>query len=295
MWEGTVGMLEEHINMCDFTLVSCPNQCEMEQPHDNAVMVKVMRKNLKEHLSQCSKRDYQCEYCDITGKYNWILGEHSKVCPKKIVKCPNKKCTETFEWARLPVHVESCEYTEVPCKYNDLGCLVKKTRRDIVKHEKEENDCHLTAASEEIAHLTSTISSLQEKIMSFEELHVNTLKSGELIRCKIENYRDHRDKKSVLKFKPVYSSIRGYKLQMSIYLDGIEENPDTRGYLSVYFTIMKGFYDEEQDWPFKKKINIEIVNGGNHFPKVLESHTGQHVGSSWGLQNFISHTVLARG
>ncbi len=44
-WEGTVGTLEEHTGVCQFTLVPCPKECT-----DNNGILKIMRRDLQQHL-----------------------------------------------------------------------------------------------------------------------------------------------------------------------------------------------------------------------------------------------------
>jgi TNF receptor-associated factor 4 len=67
-WEETVGMLEQHVGKCEFTLVKCPNKCKGNR---------FMRRDLDEHLkNDCSKRDYSCQYCGEKGTYAYITGPH---------------------------------------------------------------------------------------------------------------------------------------------------------------------------------------------------------------------------
>ncbi len=77
-WEGTVGTLEEHVGVCQFTLVPCPKECK----DDNGILM-IMRRDLQHHLmKKCPNRDYSCEHCDLKGTYATTL-DHYDTCEKK--------------------------------------------------------------------------------------------------------------------------------------------------------------------------------------------------------------------
>ena len=64
-WEGTVGTLDEHVAVCKFTPVPCPNQCKEEDK-----ITLHMRKDLDHHVNnECPNQDYKCEYCGKKGTY----------------------------------------------------------------------------------------------------------------------------------------------------------------------------------------------------------------------------------
>ena len=117
--EGTLDTLEEHIAVCQFTPIPCPKQCDE--------MVLLLRKDLDHHINnECPNRDCECEYCGKKGTYANITQIHYAVCDHKIVPCPNEGCTETMKRHMIKDHVEDdCEYTEVSCKYANIGCEIK--------------------------------------------------------------------------------------------------------------------------------------------------------------------------
>ncbi len=88
LWEGTVGTLEEHVGVCQFTLVPCPKECK----GDNGIL-KIMRRDLQQHLMEkCPNRDYSCEHCGLKGTYETTL-DHYDTCEKKLITCTNEGCT----------------------------------------------------------------------------------------------------------------------------------------------------------------------------------------------------------
>ncbi len=78
-WEGTVGTLEKHVGVCQFTLVPCPKKCK----DDNGILM-ITRRDLQQHLmEECPNRDYSCEHCDLKGTYTTTLDHYDK-CEKRI-------------------------------------------------------------------------------------------------------------------------------------------------------------------------------------------------------------------
>lgn len=53
-----------------------------------------------------------------------------------------------------------------------------------------------------------------------------------------------------------YSLEGGYKLSLCIYPGG----DNYQGYLSLYFVVMKGKFDEILLWPFQKRVYLSLLN-----------------------------------
>lgn len=156
-WEGTVSALEAHVVTCEFALVPCPNRCKGQ----NGRIKLITKKAVAEHLEKaCPNRDYECVYCGEKGMYAGI-DIHDVICEKKTLPCPNAECTDTIERQGIKRHLEECIYTEVPCKYQRLGCIVKMKRSDITVHE-DDDRLHLHMALD-------TIATNQRKIVAIEE------------------------------------------------------------------------------------------------------------------------------
>ncbi len=64
----------------------------------------------------------------MEGTYT-SLHDHDSKFNKKIISCSNEVCSVLIERCKLASHVrESCNYTEVYCKYASIGCEKKKLR-----------------------------------------------------------------------------------------------------------------------------------------------------------------------
>ena len=157
-WEGSVGTFDDHVTKCEFTLVSCPNKCEVEGDD-----LQLMRNVLDDHLkTTCPNRDYECEHCGEKGTYASITEEHDQVCINKLVPCLNTECTVTMERGKFMEHI--CMFTEVACKYYNIGCNVRKVRMHMKQHEEEDDKAHhLHLALEKIVKLDSMVSLSQSE------------------------------------------------------------------------------------------------------------------------------------
>ncbi len=131
-WVGTVGRLEEHVGVCQRTLVPCLNECK----GDNGILM-ITKRDLQEHLEKkCPNRDYSCEHCDLKGTYATTL-DHYDTCEKKIITCTNEGCTMKMKRKKIKNHLsEECEHTVITCKYMNIGCDAKLKRKDMRAHEK---------------------------------------------------------------------------------------------------------------------------------------------------------------
>ena len=151
-WEGSVGTLDDHVTKCEFTLVSCPNKCEVEGDD-----FQLIRKVLDDHLkTTCPNRDYECENCGEKGTYAIITEEHDQVCANK-----NTVCTVTMKRGKFMEHI--CMFTEVTCKYHNIGCNVRKVRMHMKQHEEEDDNAHLHLALEKIVKVDSMVSLSQSE------------------------------------------------------------------------------------------------------------------------------------
>ena len=112
--------LEEHVSKCGFTLVSCPNKCEVD-----GECLQLMRKNVDEHRTECLSRAHSCKKCGETGPYASMTAEHDLVCERVIVSCPNTGCGLTLERSEMKEHIQTvCDFNELPCKYRNIGCNI---------------------------------------------------------------------------------------------------------------------------------------------------------------------------
>ena len=288
-WVGTVGTLEAHVSTCEFTLLSCPNQCK-----DNKnKIIHFMRKDLGKHLNNdCPNRDHECEYCGEKGLYAHMTQVHENTCEMKIVPCPNADCTKTIQRRNAKRHIDECDYSEIPCKYQRLGCGVKIMRKDMTVHEKDDQ-LHLHIAFDKVINMEEIITTMKDHI---QQDAIKVLTHGESITSKITDYQDKKNHNEHFISSTFYSNHYGYHMSVLMLANG-DDGCST--HMSMYVHILKGEHDKELNWPFVGKFNIQILNqleDKNHYKRLVTVTKGMNlmVGESRGYSKFVRHSALAR-
>ena len=310
--EGTLGTLEEHMAVCQFTPVPCPKQCE-----DTILL---LRKDLDYHINnECPNRDCECEYCGVMGTYANITRIHYALCKEKVVPCHNEGCTQTMKRRMIDDHVEDdCEYTEVSCKYANIGCEVKLKRKGMKTHE-EDDKIHLHLALDAVVKLNDKNVQLHDTSLQLRDT-IGRLEYGlQLANCKIKFSSKKRKKKKAQEtvlttFKltdyqhkvendedfmspPFYTSPEGYHMSIKVDANGNGNGEGT--HVSVFVYILEGRNDSKLKWPFIGSVKIELLNqleDGNHHIKTLpykmEHNTRVGDNRNWGYSHFIPNSKL---
>ena len=244
-WEGMVGTLEDHVTRCGFTLVRCPNGCNLC----------LLQKDLFIHLPlQCLEREYICKECGIIDKYRVISGPHELACLKKIVICPNSGCGAFLQRGLVQGHMQqSCDYSEVYCRYASIGCEEKMIRKEIIEHE-DNTEHHFPIALNKILELNIMMAKKSysgSRFGSFGE-------GGQQITFKLAKYSEEKACSLEYCFEPFFTSPTGYKICFFIYLNGGGEGVGT--HISVFIKILHGPYDDQLEWPFCGVFKVELLN-----------------------------------
>ena len=147
-WIGKISDLKVHLeNECLKSLIKCP----FEGCNDIT-----MRENLDKHKNQCEYRTVECLDCHKNFAYK-LLNEHSKICPKKKINCP-QDCGLIIERGDIDNHINNfCDCTLVDCSYKKYGCLDKYKKKDFDKKMKEDCAKHLLL-------ITKIVDSIESKI-----------------------------------------------------------------------------------------------------------------------------------
>ena len=273
-WVGTVGMLEEHLAKCKFTLLPCPQKCV-----DFDGICYIMRKDLTVHLKRkCPNRDHTCKYCGEKGTYINIAFTHDLKCPKKPIPCP-EGCNVTMPRKRLSEHVATeCELSVTPCKYKRLGCDRELKRKDMAAHE-EDDKLHLRMAMD-------TTVKLEASLEKTKTLHF-----------KLTEYQQ-RKKEDKAVFSPShYISPNGYNAKIEVHANGFVEGKGT--HVSAFMCIVRGDYDNQLKWPFVGTVTLTLLNqleDKNHYIQTfnITSELKKRPGSpGWGHPKFIPHSALS--
>ena len=102
---------------------------------------------------------------------------------------------------------------------------------------------------------------------------------------------------------PFYTSRYGYKMCLRLYIlgDGIGKGT----YMSLFFVIMKGEFDNVLHWPFTHKVTFKLLNQ-SHGRDIVDTFQPDPMSSSFrkpksdmniasGCPRFVSHTELKTG
>ena len=275
-WKGTVGTLEAHMARCEFTPVPCPKECK----DDKNEIIHFMRKDLDDHLeNDCPNRDHKCNDCGEKGIYAHMIKVHENTCGKKILPCPNANCTKTVQRRNAKRHLDKCDFSEIPCKYQRLGCGVKMMRKDILSHE-DEDKLHLHMGLDKVVNMEKEIATMKNGIKELRNANSQTFEFSDYQKTKASNSQ------------MFYSSPNGYNMQVKVFANG----DDT--HVSVYINILEGKHDAKLKWPFVGNVTIEILNhlnDNNHFIRIIPIKQKYNllVGSGRGYSDFIPHSKLA--
>ena len=277
--------METHCYDCEYTPVICPYKCK-----DAGKEVWILKKEVTQHISShCSNRSITCPNgCKKTFK-QCHLDFHNKKCPKVNVLCTNEGCGMSVLREGLSKHFNSCPHEKTVCKYRSIGCTATPPRKDVNKHESDDQ-FHLHLAID-------TISRMQEQIQSMASTQTNTF------TFQMQKFHFFLESRRVFCSPPFYSHFGGYRLCIKVCANGI--GPGYGTHVSVYAYFMRGHYDDILEWPFRGEIVIKLLNqreDKNHVvyeikhEKNAESNervtAGEISGKGCGSSQFISHVEL---
>ena len=173
-WVGGFGRVTQHLDdNCEFEGKECPHtKCNNIVP----------KKFLEYHTSKlCLWRPQACPCCGTrkewlsdgtpissdrvstfqsilkgffssTLTYHDIITDHHHKCYDWPARCPNS-CDPylTLTWSTVDTHVaKECPETLVDCKFAEVGCQVRRKRKDMLGHMKDALLDHVTAMFEEL-------------------------------------------------------------------------------------------------------------------------------------------------
>ena len=258
-WQGELRSVTEHLAGCDYTLVACPNKCNIEY---------LAKKDLELHLeSECLRREYECPYCGEEGEYEEMTTTHLEECDAFEIECPNLECEDMIPRWKLRTHQSKCGYEPVSCKYAEVGCEERPLRKDLKKHE-EDSQLHLQMTIDRVLELNKKVSILglqlcakDKQITDLENIILNRSK----FKFKIHRFQTRREVQS----PSFYTSCAGYKMYVKVHTKGSGDYKGT--HVSVFAYLMKGDNDDSLTWPFTGTVTFELLNqleDKNHYMKT---------------------------
>ncbi len=290
---GDLGSLDAHLQSCDYALLLCTNECKIDS--------KFLRKDLEDHLTNdCPRRQYKCPYCQETGEHEEKTTTHLDTYPKVKVPCPNPQCPVGKVRNQLDRHRSTCKYELISCKYAKVGCEERHPRKDVRKHE-EDDQLHLRMTTQKVLELTTLI---ETNAMNITKMNSQLLKFTSTVprTIRLTNCLKHKSAKDDFYSPPFYTYYNGYKMCLRVDANGWGAGEAT--HFSVYAHLMKGDNDDSLSWPFTGTVTIELLNQleDNNHRKVTITFTAdlansQRVvdgerGGGRGYPKYISHADL---
>ena len=136
-WQGEVNEISDHLENsdgCQFEEIECSNDCGQI----------LQRQHLSSHVdNDCPCREVDCQYCQLSGEYQWIEGQHKEECPKLPICCPNECEAGYIPREDMEDHRLQCPLEVIKCEYYSTGCHETMLRKDQHMHEKEKMGEHL--------------------------------------------------------------------------------------------------------------------------------------------------------
>ena len=140
-WKDELAKLEGHVANCGMQGVECSLKCGTT----------LKRAMLDGHLkNECPCRQTSCEYCNMTGEYHVIVGEHGDQCSKLPLNCPNDCGLTDIIRSEMEEHLKKCPLQKTICKYHNIGCKAMLTSEDQDEHDEACMKEHFQLMSKEL-------------------------------------------------------------------------------------------------------------------------------------------------
>ena len=178
----------------------------------------------------------------------------------------------------LSMHMQSCEFDLVPCKYKYIECEVKMKKKDMEKHQQQEDNHHLHLALQSVV--------------------VPTLSEGQSYAFELTDYTKKKENNEVFISDPFYTHHKGYKMCVKVYANGTGSG--TGSNISASLCVLQGLYDKKLKWPLQGVVNIALLNqfedGYHGVLNIGFNEISQKLspGKSFCSEKFISHLELSK-
>ena len=273
-WVGELSDKQNHLKRCKFVDVPC-----------DLCGIKCQKVNLEKHKSECPQRKVLCDYCEIEIPFA-DKSKHFDECSKYPFTCEYHCQEETIPRQDIEEHYASeCPRVPVPCTMAPFGCRDKVERGKLGDHVVQCAPRHASEMASTILTLKKDMEELKLSLISqngrIDEVESTVYPALGQFTWRVDNIRDKIKQAqagdpsaSVIYSPSFYSGEAGYKLCLCIYPAG----DNNQGFLSLYFVVMKGQFDEILPWPFQKRVYLSLLNtkGGQSVMKDIQPDPRLH-------------------
>lgn len=260
-WIGTYNELRRHRkSKCEHEIVSCSRGCKATMP----------RKDLLKHLQDtCSLRQVVCEFCHLVEGTYVDIQEHKQSCGLVPEPCPNDCGVEPLDRQYMKQHLGFCPLQEVACDFSFVGCPARVQRKDLREHIQQALGLHVMKMAERLKELRHENTSLRMTLKAQHLEEERLTACAQTYRQTIPivpfdfTYSQYSRKDAVGGIwmgPPFYTHYKGYKLFPKIYPHGHDHGKAHFNYLTVFFGVFRGEYDDDLHWPVRIRIAVEIYS-----------------------------------
>jgi len=151
--------VDDHREVCPLEQVVCPYKCEGF----------LQRHSLQNHIeNECPRRIVSCQYCQFIGEQQFINGQHTELCPKFPLTCPNK-CEVDILREDMESHKKKCPLEMVKCRYQSVGCKTVIARKDLMKHNQEKMEEHLAYSMDELLSTRDKLATARQQLITYTQ------------------------------------------------------------------------------------------------------------------------------
>ena len=275
-WIGELSDKAGHERTCEFAEIPC-ELCGAPFP----------RVRLASHAGTCPKRKLPCEHCRQQFSFS-ALSSHYSSCEEYPVVCKNGCAAGKVPRREEEAHYRNeCPKEPVDCKMATFGCSERVPRGEMGEHLITCAPQRTLALAETVVELRREVRELSLVVAQQNEQQKNLSKTlypccGQFtwkledVHSKVQEAQSKNMAEPVMIYSPsFFSHEAGYKMCLCVYPAG-DTNQD---YLSVYFVLMKGPYDDILPWPFQKSIRISLLSCGEfsrHITKDISPDPALH-------------------
>lgn len=193
-WEGELRRIPAHllgpadrVTLCQYEPVPCPNDGCGE---------KILRSNLHQHeASECLYRKLVCQHCNnVETTYKELSESHWPECPDFPVPCPNICGVEEMRRCEVKTHCDrDCKAQIVRCPFWEVGCTIKRPRKDLPAHVKASDEHHSQLIVKKTVEMQTKLVEQDTVVKHLtEKLEQTNAESGE-IQTRMEAQLQQRD------------------------------------------------------------------------------------------------------
>ena len=98
-----------------------------------------------------------------------------------------------------------------------------------------------------------------------------------------EKIRNHENVNAILS-DCFYNTRPGYNISLKIYPNGDGTAKDK--FISIYFVIHRGEYDDKLSWPFQNKLHLSLLSSDSKIPDITHKMSPDHNIACYGRPDF---------